>query len=338
MLSTLEGANCQKLRSAEEMWAFFAEFAKIFYDAIPCRWLDIDKDVEPHNFQIFMEMANLSHTLPLRRLFESLELLTEEGIAKNVTALFFGREPEHKFPHAIIRCLRFKGFDKVHIIDDKTFGGLLYQQYLNALSWIESKLEVEYIIKGTGPREEIWEIPLDVFKESIRNAICHRDLYEEGGTIMMEVYDDRVETSNPGGLLPVVAAEFGHKSMSRNPLIFGLFTRMQVVEKVWSGIPRMRGLMKEAGLPEPKFDTQGFFTVTFTQRVKTNSSTDGTLNGTEQLVFDCIKATLGTLIQQTNKSVRTIRRIVKRLIDCEIIEYKGSKKTGDYYILNSYND
>lgn len=44
--------------------------------------------------------------------------------------------------------------------------------------------------------------------------------------------------------------------MSRNPLIFGLFTRKQVVEKVGSGIPRMRRLMMEAGLPEPKFDTQ----------------------------------------------------------------------------------
>lgn len=32
---------------------------------------------------------------------------------------------------------------------------------------------------------------------------------------MVEVYDDRVEISNPGGLLPVVAAELGHKSMEQ---------------------------------------------------------------------------------------------------------------------------
>lgn len=105
------------------------------------------------------------------------------------------------------------------------------------------KLTGIIIIKGTGPRQEIWEIPLDVFKEAVMNAICHRDLYEEGATIMVEVYDDRVEISNPGGLLPVVAAEFGHKSMSRNPLVFGLFTRMHVVEKVGSGVPRMRELI-----------------------------------------------------------------------------------------------
>ena len=265
-----EGANCQKLRSAEEIRAFFAECAKIFYDAIPCKWFDIDEDIDPRNFKEFMEKAHLSNTLPIKQLFDNLELNTDAGVPKNAAALFFGREPERKFPHAVIRCLRFKGLDKVHIIDDKTFGGPLYQQYLDALSWIESKLEVEYIIKGTGPRQEIWEIPLDVFKEAVMNAICHRDLYEEGATIMVEVYDDRVEISNPGGLLPVVAAEFGHKSMSRNPLVFGLFTRMHVVEKVGSGVPRMRELMKDAGLPEPIFSTKGFFTVTFMKRVKTS--------------------------------------------------------------------
>jgi ATP-dependent DNA helicase RecG len=73
-----EGANCQKLRSAEEIRAFFAECAKIYYDAIPCRWFDIDKDIEPDNFLTFLEMANLSDTLPIRRLFENLDLLTEE--------------------------------------------------------------------------------------------------------------------------------------------------------------------------------------------------------------------------------------------------------------------
>ena len=181
------------------------------------------------------------------------------------------------------------------------------------------------------------------------NAICHRDLYEEGGTIMVEVYDDRVEISNPGGLLPVVAAAFGQKSMSRNPLVFGLFTRMHVVEKVGSGIPRMRRLMNEAGLPEPKFSTKGFFTVTFMKRVKNtnrvingtlndtlNGTLNGTLNDTLKSVWELIKShpgiTANVLIKDTNKSIRTIRRCVRTLTDAGLIEYRGSKKTGGYYI------
>ena len=77
---------------------------------------------------------------------------------------------------------------------------------------------------------------------------------------MVELYDDRLEISNPGGLLPIVARNFGHMSKSRNPKLFKLFTRMDLVEKVGSGIPRMADLMQEAGFPAPEYQTEGFFT------------------------------------------------------------------------------
>lgn len=66
------------------------------------------------------------------------------------------------------------------------------------------KLNVEYIMRGTDPRQEKWEIPLEAIKECLTNAICHRDYYETGATILVELYDDRLEISNPGGLLPAV--------------------------------------------------------------------------------------------------------------------------------------
>lgn len=57
--------------------------------------------------------------------------------------------------------------------------------------------------------------------------------------------------------------EFGRRSLSRNPLIFGLFERMRMVEQIGSGISRMRDLMKEAGLTPPEFNIEGMFTVVF---------------------------------------------------------------------------
>ena len=157
---------------------------------------------------------------------------------------------------------------------------------------------------------------------------------------MVEVYDDRVEISNPGGLLPVVAAEFGHKSMSRNPLVFGLFTRMHVVEKVGSGVPRMRELMKDAGLPEPNFSTKGFFTVTFMKRVKPNSDDDDrlndTLNSREKRVIQILEETPGLRTNELSSmievSIPTLSRTLKNLIDLGLIEYRGAKKTGGYFV------
>ena len=106
---------------------------------------------------------------------------------------------------------------------------------------------------------------------------------------------------------------------------------MHVVEKVGSGIPRMRRLMKDSGLPESKFSTQGIFTVTFIKRTKNNCITNETLNDTLKLVLDLIKShrdiTANALIKETNKSVITIRRSVKTLTDDGLIEYRSSKKT-----------
>lgn len=76
--------------------------------------------------------------------------------------------------------------------------------------------------------------------------------------------------------------------MTRNPLIFGLFTRMHLVERVASGIPRMQEAMKEANLPEPEFHTEGIFTAIFKRHI-TNSDNYGTVNGTVyDIVYDAV--------------------------------------------------
>ncbi|WP_075966625.1 AlbA family DNA-binding domain-containing protein [Parabacteroides massiliensis] len=342
-----EGANSQKLRTVEEMRYFFQECNKIFFDHIPCSWFNIDTDADEQAIKDFRTEAQLSSSTGDKQIFENLELFTDKGIAKNGTAMFFGKEPERKFPHAITRCVLFKGTTKVYIIDDKSFGGPLYQQYLQAMAWLESKLQVAYKIEGPGPREEIWEIPLTVFKEAVINALSHRDYYEQGATITIEMFDDRVEVSNPGGLLPIVAKDFGHKSMTRNPLIFGLFTRMHLVEKVASGIPRMQEAMKEANLPEPEFHTEGMFTVVFKRQV-TNSANYDTVNGrvndivndtinkNEQAILNLLTTTsalnASEISKYINKSLRMTMRYIKVLQDKNLIEFRGAPKTGGYYL------
>ena len=179
--------------------------------------------------------------------------------------MFFGNNPEQFFEKAVIRCVVFDGLDKRYIIDDKVMTGTLYQQYQKSMIWLKSKLNVRYDIEsdGANPRNEYWEIPIIAFKETIINSLAHRDYYDKGARITIEVFDDRVEISNPGGLISAVPRnEFGKRSASRNPLIFGLFERMRLVEQIGSGIARIRDVMKDEGLTPPEFITDGMFTVT----------------------------------------------------------------------------
>jgi ATP-dependent DNA helicase RecG len=276
-----EGPNSQKLITAEEIRDFFQSNNRIYFDTVPCNHFNVDEELDKKNFKQFLLASSISGNVSTQQILNNLQTFDDSGVIKNGGVLFFGQQPEQFFPQAIVRCVRFKGTTKVHIIDDKTYGGPLYQQYIQAEAWIKDKLEVAYIIEGMGPRKEVWEIPLTVFKEGIINALSHRDYYEQGSVTMIEVYDDRVEISNPGGLLSGVKKDFGKKSMTRNPLIFGLFTRMDLVEQVASGIPRMREEMQEAGLPEPIFSTDGgFFTVEFKRPKKDDivKTDDGIVN------------------------------------------------------------
>lgn len=262
-----EGANCQKLTNVDEIRNAFQKNDRIYFDAIPLPKVDLSKELDEDNFREFRNAAGIGMGVSEDQILENLQVYDENDNVKSGGVLFFAKHPENIYFHAVIRCVLFKGVDKVYILDDKTFGGPLFQQYNSAIEWLKGKLQVAYEMEGTGPRTETWEIPLSVFKESIINALSHRDYYEQGASIMIEMFDDRIEITNPGDLLPVVAKNFGRKSMSRNPLIFGLFTRMHLVEHVGSGIPRMKKDMIEAGLPEPVFETDGLFTVIFKRPV-----------------------------------------------------------------------
>ena len=71
----------------------------------------------------------------------------------------------------------------------------------------------------------------------------------------MHIYHGRLEIIAPGGLpAGMKEEEFGHNSVPRNPQLFGLFYRLDLVEQIGSGIRRIRDLCREYGRAKPKFD------------------------------------------------------------------------------------
>jgi ATP-dependent DNA helicase RecG len=259
------GPNSQKLTLVEEMRDFFQQADRIYFDEGACPEFDPATEIDAENLKRFREAVPLADQVSDDQIFRNLKLFTTDGSFKNGAVLFFGLEPSNFFEKAVIRCVAFGGTDKRYIEDDKVMTGPLYSQYQQTIDWLRRKLDVHYDIEGagSGPRNEVWEIPQTVFKEAIINALSHRDYYDKGGRITVEVFDDRVEISNPGGLVSAISAsDFGRRSHNRNPLIFGLFERMRMVEQIGSGIVRMRDLLEEAGLPSPTFTYDGIFTVT----------------------------------------------------------------------------
>lgn len=193
------GANSQKLRTPAEMRQLFEDAGAMHFDEALNRWFRVE-DISDQAVKEFKEKAGITSTAPNPELIKNLNLLGPKGEMTNVVPMFFSEECGKRIPQAVIRCVLFKGKDKVHIIDSKTIGGPILTQYNETTKWLKQRLAVEYIMDGFNPRIEKWEIPLDAIKEALTNAICHRDYFDTAANIMVELYDDRLEITNPGGL------------------------------------------------------------------------------------------------------------------------------------------
>jgi len=334
-----QGPNSQKITSVEQMRDFFQQADRIYFDEGTCKEFDAEKDIDKTNFEEFRIAAGLSQIVSHEQIIRNLKLTLPDGTFKNGAVLFFGSSPETFFEKAVLRCVAFERTNKTQIIDDKVYGGPLMQQYHQAMQWLKGKLNVRYEIEGSGPRNEIWEIPETAFKESIINALSHRDYYDRGARITIELYADRVEITNPGGLVSAISPkDFGTKSHSRNPLIFGLFERIDMVEQIGSGISRIRDEIEKSGLPSPEFITEGMFTVIFKRPFKEQQqgkTREKTREKIVRLIQENSNITTNELASETGITEKGIEYHLKKLKEDLIIKRIGSDKDGKWVIIVS---
>jgi len=109
-------------------------------------------------------------------------------------------------------------------------------------------------------RREVKLVPDDVVRELVANALIHQDLTVGGTSVMIEVYDNRVEISNPGE--PIVeVARFIDGYQSRNERMAGLMRRFRICEEKSSGIDRVVATVEAFQLPAPDFRGSGGRTI-----------------------------------------------------------------------------
>lgn len=136
-----------------------------------------------------------------------------------------------------------------------------------------------------------------------------------------------------------------HTSEPPNETIARVMYYSGVIEHWGRGLSMIFEECKRARLPQPIVtDERGVVKVIF-MRPNLSGHKNGTINGmindtineNERLIYNRIVSLPGisavTLADEFGKSVRTIMRVLKHLVDLNIIEYRGSKKTGGYFSL-----
>jgi ATP-dependent DNA helicase RecG len=119
------------------------------------------------------------------------------------------------------------------------------------VSYVMEQLPQNEIIENA-LRRQVKLLPEEAIRELIANCLVHQDLTVGGASSMIEIYDNRLEISNPGS--PIVPIErFIDGYQSRNERLADVMRRMNVCEEKSSGIDRVIDAAEYYQLPAPDF-------------------------------------------------------------------------------------
>ena len=152
---------------------------------------------------------------------------------------------------SMIQCAVFKGTTRAVFLDRRNYEGPLWKQVEEAVQFVLRNIRMGCRLEGVY-RQDIYELPPDSIRELIVNAVMNCS-YIQNSNIQVAIYDDRLEITSPGGLLPGVTIELMKEGFSkiRNRSLANAFAYMNLVEAWGSGIPKLMQAMQEYGLREP---------------------------------------------------------------------------------------
>ena len=209
-----------------------------------------------------------TEVLAWQPLLVNTELLSEDAPHPTTVAglMLFGRNPNRFLPHAKVDAAAYFGTEKDYDAQERCTmrgpiapllaadGSLLEPGLVEqAMAFIRRNIDTVRLEDGVRRRER-WDYPPDALRETIVNAIVHRDYSLSGTDIEISIYADRLEVISPGRLPNGITPErmrVGCRS-ARNELLKDVMRDYGYLEHMGMGVPRkiVRG-MKEHNDTEP---------------------------------------------------------------------------------------
>lgn len=126
--------------------------------------------------------------------------------------------------------------------DQEFFGTSLIMLLNNAEAFIRNNSKNPWMVQGMR-REEKSDYPFKAVREVLVNALIHRDYQNMGAEVHVDMYDDRMEISSPGGMMNGSRIQDLDlrmvPSMRRNEIISDIFGRLHYMDRRGSGIRRI---------------------------------------------------------------------------------------------------
>jgi predicted HTH transcriptional regulator len=151
----------------------------------------------------------------------------------------------------IVRVVQYSGNNKIKTILDEEFTQGYAVGFPSLVKFINDLLPRNEVI-GDSLREEVRMYPQLAIRELVANSIIHQDFSVSGTATLIEIYNDRIEFSNPGKPL-IDPIRFIDEYRSRNEKLASLMRRMKICEEKGSGIDKVVFQCEFYQLPAPYF-------------------------------------------------------------------------------------
>lgn len=152
-----------------------------------------------------------------------------------------------------VRVIVYKGIGRLETLREKPGIKGYAVGFEGLISFINGLLPVNEVI-GQALRKAVQIYPELAIRELVANALIHQDLSISGSGPMIEIFDDRMEITNPG--LPLVDTKrlLDSPPRSRNEALAALMRRMGICEERGSGVDKVVAQTEFYQLPAPAFE------------------------------------------------------------------------------------
>ncbi len=179
------------------------------------------------------------------------------------------------------------------------------------------------------------------FREAVHNALVHRD-YTRLGTVHVQWHAERLEISNPGGLVEGVRLDnlLVTPPTPRNPALADAFKRIGLVERTGRGIDTIFEGQLRYGRPAPDYSRStavnvqvvmpgGRANLALTRMIVENDRIEQPLTVDDLLILNAIErerhTEVGPVAALTQRDEPTARAILEHLVERGLLEARGER-------------
>lgn len=282
------GGSYQRLGDADvvlqkyEVERLLEERSQPLWDEEPI----LDASVDDFDSQILADFLEIQKRRRPKTFLEGEKValerlrLTREGHPTLAALLTLGSYPQEFFPRLNLTFTVFPGTSKgditrgIRMLDSRPVEGPIPEIVETTVDLVQANMRQATSFQGA-QRSDIPDYPLIAVREAVVNALLHRDYSPQarGTQVQVNMFADRLEVLNPGGLYGAVTVQNIGKagiSSARNQRLVTFLedarlpTGGAVAEGRGTGIAVIRTALEQNYMPQPEIDnTLSSFRITF---------------------------------------------------------------------------